>query len=180
VSLLVPPRELRDLALEDLILVLTSARPAFQVLGNRAASQDRVTTAPVVIDPHKKVDTSRFLLKRMRRLAKALEGLRARLERPVASVEGWRWRLYGPLGPLALARALKAESGYEAPFFISEIAATLKDVRSVAGVGIAMAAVRQELEGALRLLRDLSLEHVNDMPPNLSAYVREILLEALP
>jgi hypothetical protein len=135
---------------------------------------------PAAVDPHKKVDTSRFLLKRMRRLAKALEGLRARLERPVASLEGWRWRLQGPLGPVALARALKAESGHEASFFVSEIATTLKTVRWVAGFGVAPRAVRQELEIAISVLRDLSLEHVNEMPANLSAYVREVFPEMAP
>ena len=177
VSLLVPPKELRDLALEDLILVLTSARPPFRVLADRAEANARAGSPPAAVDPHKKVDTSRFLLKRMRRLAKALEGLRVRLERPVASLEGWRWRLQGPLGPVALARAIKAESGHEASFFVSEIATTLKTVRWVAGVGIAPTVVRQELEIAIRLLRDLSLEHVNDMPANLSAYVREVFPE---
>jgi hypothetical protein len=180
VSLLVPPKELRNLALEDLILVLTSARPPFRVLADRAEVSDRAGSPSLAVDPHDKVDTSRFLLKRMRRLAKALEGLRARLERPVASLEGWRWRVQGPLGPVALARALKAESGHEAPFFVSEIAATLKTVRWVAGVGISPAAIRQELEIANGLLRDLSLENVNDMPPNLSAYVREVFPDTAP
>jgi hypothetical protein len=180
VSLLVPPQELRNLALEDLILVLTSARTPSQVLGERLDSKNRTVDPPTFVDPHKKVDTSRFLLKRMRRLANALEGLRSRLERPVASLEGWRWRLQGPLGPLALARALKAESGHEASFFVSEIAATVKAVRWVAGAGIQAIAVRQEIEIALRALRDLGLEHVNAMPANLSAYVREVFLEVSP
>ncbi len=180
VSLLIPPKELRNLALEDLILVLTSARPPFRVLAERVESKDTGGSLPPAVDPHKKVDTSRFLLKRMRRLAKALEGLRARLERPAVSIEGWRWRLHGPLGPVALARALKAESGHEAPFFVSEIAATLKTVRCVAGVGVAPAAVRQELDAALRLLRELSLENVEEMPANLAAYVRNVFPATAP
>ena len=149
VSLLLPPQELHNLALEDLILVLTSARPSFQVLGGRIETKNRSSTPPTSVDPHKKVDTSRFLLKRMRRLAKALEGLRFRLEHPIASLEGWRWRLHGPLGPVALARALKAESGDEASFFVSEIAATIKAVRWIAGAGVLSVPIQEELDIAL-------------------------------
>jgi hypothetical protein len=116
----------------------------------------------------------------MRRLAKALEGLRSRLEHPIASLEGWRWRLHGPLGPVALARALKAESGDEASFFVSEIAATIKAVRWVAGAGVPVIPIQQETATALRVLRDLSFEHLNDVPVNLSAYVREVFLEVSP
>jgi Tyrosyl-DNA phosphodiesterase len=179
VSLLIPPAELRNLALEDLILVLTSARPAFRVLIERAEAKKSSRPASVEIDPHRRVDTSRFLLKRMRLLAKALEGLRLRLERPVCSLEGWRWRLHGPFGPVALARALKVESGHEAPFFVSEIAATLKEIRLVAGPGVTNSALQQELNSAISILRSLSFGHAEDMPANLAEYVHEIFRESV-
>jgi len=173
-SLLVPPAELRDLALEDLILVLTSARPSFQVLANRSATKTPAGPSRAATDPHKRVDTSRFLLKRMRRLAKALEGLRRRLEMPVASLEGWRWRLQGPLGPVALARALNADSRQDASFFVSEIAATMKAIRVAPGAGVAASVLQEEIAIVLAMLRELSFEHIADMPRNLAAYVEHV------
>lgn len=179
VSRLVPPSELRDLALEDLILVLTSARPAFRVLAERAERKRTSRTQTVETDPHRRVNTSGFLIKRMRRLAKALEGLRARLERSVSSLEGWRWRLQGPLGPVALARALSGESGPEGPFFVSEVAAMLQELRITAGDGVSLDALQQELEHSLLVLRTLSLEKAADMPANLTRYVQEVFPESV-
>jgi hypothetical protein len=179
-SLLVPPAELRDLALEELILVLTSSRPSFQVLANRITTKTPAGPPRAVTDPHKRVDTSQFLLKRMRRLAKALEGLRRRLELPVASLEGWRWRLQGPLGPVALARALKADSHQDSAFFVSEIAATIKAVTGVPGAGVAAAALQDEIAIVLRMLRELSFERVEEMPRNLAAYVHDVYSDVSP
>ena len=179
-SLLVPPAELRDLGLEELLLVLTSSRPSFQVLANRIATKTPAGPPRVVTDPHKRVDTSRFLLKRMRRLAKALEGLRRRLELPVASLEGWRWRLQGPLGPVALARALKADSHLDASFFVSEIAATMKAVIGAPGAGLSAAALQEEITVVLRILRELSFERVEEMPRNLAAYVLDVYCDVSP
>jgi hypothetical protein len=179
-SMLVPPAELRDLGLEDLILILTSSRPVFQVLANRIATKTAAGAPRAVTDPHKRVDTSRFLLKRMRRLAKALEGLRRRLELPVASLEGWRWRLHGPLGPVALARALKADSHQDSAFFLSEIAATMKAVIAAPGAGIAAATLQEEITIVLRMLRELSFERVEAMPRNLAAYVHDVYSDVSP
>jgi hypothetical protein len=179
-SLLLPPAELRDLALEELILVLTSSRPVSQVLANRIATKTPAGSPRDVTDPHKRVDTSRFLLKRMRRLAKALEGLRRRLELPVASLEGWRWRLQGPLGPVALARALKTDSHQDASFFVSEIAATMKAVRVESGAGVAAGVLQEEITIVLRILRELSFERVEDMPRNLVAYVEDVYSDVSP
>jgi predicted outer membrane lipoprotein len=56
----------------------------------------------------------------------------------------------------------------------------VKTVRWVAGFGIPPAAIQRELDAALGVLRALSLEHVTDMPANLSAYVRDIFPEIGP
>jgi hypothetical protein len=107
----------------------------------------------------------------MRRLARALEGLRARLEQPVASIEGLRWRLQGPLGPIALAKALCAESGAGAPFFIAEVAVSLQDVRWRYGSSVkeedGVAALR-ETQSALK---QLALQNAGSAPENLREYV---------
>ena len=77
-GLLPPPSELAQLNLEDLIAILTSARPIHWLLAERLAAREDSgnPTKLEAIDPHQKVDTSRFLMRRMRSLARALEGLR--------------------------------------------------------------------------------------------------------
>ena len=120
-----PPEELRDLPLEVLIQILTSARPLHaamrRFLRRRASGTDAVDR---VVDPHAKVDTSGFLLQRTRRVSWALRGLRERLERPAATVESLAWRLRGPVGVLAVARAIarEARSADERAFLLTELA----------------------------------------------------------
>ncbi len=122
-----PPEELRQLDLEDLLEMLASARPAHEILGrilarNEARANKR--SGPE-LDPHKKVDTRRFLLQRMRRLSAALEQLRVRITRPVHGIEALTWRIKGPFGPLALADRLLTDEPHAASFFLAEVAETL-------------------------------------------------------
>ena len=172
-GLLPPPSELAQLNLEDLIAILTSARPVHWLLAERLAARDDDSkpTNIEAIDPHQKVDTSRFLMRRMRQLARALEGLRNRLEWPVATADGWRWRLQGPFGPLALAKAILSEGEAGAPFFIAEIASTLRQLHWQPGSTISPAERNQLVAETLRELRTLALQEPNGMPANLRAYV---------
>lgn len=126
-SQLPPPEELRDLSLDLLVEVLSSARPMYEVVAKATAGQGKHGRAPITfeVDPHKKVDTSSFLLKRVQRVSRALEGLRARLEKPAYTRDSLHWRLFGPIGPRALARQIHAEGDAVAPFLIGELALTL-------------------------------------------------------
>ena len=83
------------------------------------------------MDPHKRVDTSQFLLQRTRRISWALSALRERLERPVATKEGLHWRLCGPVGVGALIEALirESQSTEEKTFLLSELALELFRVK---------------------------------------------------
>jgi hypothetical protein len=65
-----PPEELKDLPLDVLIDVLTSAKPLHIALGRWLKRKRAVGPAADVIalDPHKRVDTSAFLLQRTRRV----------------------------------------------------------------------------------------------------------------
>ncbi len=157
-SKLPPPDELRDLNLEALVEVLTSSRPLYEtvvrVLERHAsmAAHDRA----LELDPHRRVDTSTFLLKRVQRVSKALEGLRERLERPVFNLDSLRWRLRGPIGPMALARRLFAEHDLAAPFLIAEVALTLSQVRwRDAEQLLGKEMVRDEVAGVQRELRSM-------------------------
>lgn len=132
-SSLPPPAELSDLPLEVLIEILTSAKPLHLAL-NRwlARHRDFGTDGPeVLLDPHERVDTSTFLLQRTRRVSWALDALRTRLARPVASLEALEWRLRGPIGVQAISRAIvkEARSAEERAFLLAELMLELARVR---------------------------------------------------
>ena len=169
-----PPEELRNLSLEELVEILSSARPLHEIVGRPKRHQTGSGDHPVdvVFDPHNRVDTSNYLVRRVRRISAALEGLRWRLERPAYDIEGLRWRLHGPIGPSALARKLAEEEGEGAGFMIAEVAMTLKisdwtQAEKVLGTK----AVRAEVRRVIRELQGLADQ--SQAPPNLTDYVRE-------
>jgi len=180
-SSLPAPEELRSLTLEELMEVLTSARPLHEVVRSilrRRAQAKRVGSASAQqeVDPHKKVDTSGFLLQRMRRLGRALEGMRRRLQQPVHSVEALRWRLHGPVGPLRLADRLATDMAGDpgAAFFIAELARTMrKDVDWDQAIQVlGHTAVRSELRSAMSFLREQARSCAAN--PELQRYVSEV------
>lgn len=129
-----PPDELRNLPLDVLLRVLTSARPPHQVLADwirKSRRQAGIKDRQVPYDPHAAVDTSGFLLQRLRVVSQALTALRQRLEKPMPTREALAWRLHGPFGPLALAKALAqhAQSPAETAFLTTELALELARVR---------------------------------------------------
>lgn len=134
-TVLPPPDELRSLTLDELIEVLTSTRrlqdAMRRILQRRArASVAHADGTPVDLDPHARVNTSGFLMQRARRFAWALNGLHARLVRPVATEEGLQWRLNGPIGCTAVWRATLSEAGSpdEAAFLAAELLLELEAV----------------------------------------------------
>jgi len=175
-SRLPPPEELRNMKLEDLIAILSSARPAHEVLGGflarkaeRAAHGDEHET-----DPHRKVAelAKTFLLKRMRRVSDALEELRVRLEKPVYSREALDWRIGGPFGPLALAARLVIEEPEAAGFLLAEIALTLRSVAPHVQGELTVDDARAAFADADARLA--ALARTRPAPPNLAAYVKTI------
>lgn len=128
-----PPNELKNLPLELLIEVLTSSKPLHQVLAKLIERQSEAAESEVSseLDPHRKVDTSGFLLQRTRRVSWALTELRKRMERPVASEQALNWRLRGPVGVKALADAIgrEAKSATEKAFLIAELCLELHRVQ---------------------------------------------------
>ncbi len=75
-SALPPPDELSSLSLAELMEILTSARPMHEVVIRMLERREKKSAIDraVHMDSHKKVDSSQFLLARMRRVARALEG----------------------------------------------------------------------------------------------------------
>jgi hypothetical protein len=113
----------------------------------------------------------------MRRVAQALEGMRERLQQPVASVEALRWRLRGPIGPIALAKRLAAEDPEGAAFMIAEVAATLRGVAWQPLGALRKSAIGPEVSEILRALHELALQA--PAPSSLAAYVTTSFQELL-
>lgn len=179
-----PPEELRDLPLDTLIAILSSARPLHKVLAEflRKKGKRSVSAGVIVVDPHKKVDTSQFLLQRTRRISAALQKLRERLERPVATVECLGWRLNGPVGVLALAKAVvrDARSDGERGFLISELALELNRVKPQTEPGaLPPRVVLEEIKKAAAALRGLRPTETAREPDNLVQYIAKVF-ESLP
>ena len=127
------PAELRNLPLEVLIEILTSAKPLHQALLRwlrRQKDGQRQDDSPI-LDPHKRVDTSAFLLQRTRRVSDALTGLRHRLERSFTTEQSLAWRLRGPVGVMAFAQAIskEARSEQERCFLLAELCLELARVK---------------------------------------------------
>lgn len=161
--------ELCVLTLEELVDVLTSAQPTHEAM-RRILRRRKKSKKPLpILDPHKRVDTHGFLLKRMARVGAALEGLRERLQRPVSSREALRWRMEGPVGPLALARRLAKEERDGAAFMIVEVAQTVADVQLHAVGEVSKAVIHSQIQSVLRELLDLAKAHPS--PATLAGYV---------
>ena len=130
-----------------------------------------------VVDPHKRVDTSQFILQRTRRISWALNALRKRLERPVVTMEFLRWRLRGPVGVLALAKALaqEATSDAEKSFLISELALELSRAQpeSMANC-LSVKKHKNEIQQVIGELKSLIPGDEFDGPENLKSYVETV------
>ena len=133
-----------------LIDILTSAKPLHQTLDRwlRRKKENKTHDEGISLDPHKRVDTSSFLLQRTRRVSDALTGLRQRLEQPVVSEQALEWRLHGPVGVMALAQAVtkEARSDQERCFLLTELCLELARVRPLPSPGtLSPAHVRKSL-----------------------------------
>jgi len=127
-SILPPPDELRDLSIEALIEILSSQGSLYKTMKrilkrNLNERHNDESEIQQELDPHKRVTTSHYLIPRTRRISKALVGMRTRLEKPVATEEALKWRLYGPIGVEAIINVLikYAESKDELAFLIAEL-----------------------------------------------------------
>lgn len=125
-----PVDDLKDLPLEFLIRLITSARPLYQVLKSWHKRKEEEKNGPypdTKLDPHKRVDVSSYLLQRTRRVSNLLTAFRERLERPVYTIEALHWRIYGPVGIEAISKAISKEghSDEEKSFILSELSLEL-------------------------------------------------------
>lgn len=177
-----PPEVLRTLTLEELLQVLASTRPMPQAVAEVFASRKRRgAQRGAELDPLRRFDSQSFLLRRTKRLSAALERMRERLERPVSSLDAYEWRLFGPVGPMALADCYMREASYpgEAKFCLAEIALALRRVRpeKVAADGFPPSAIVEVIGKSIEELmrRAAGIASV----PDIDRYVEAAFEEAL-
>lgn len=184
-SLLAPPDELRKLPLESLIEILASGLPIHEAIQKvRRRMRSPVGGPPgepdPELDPLRRVRSETFLLQRTRRVAKALEQLVQRLSSPVTHADALAWRLRGPVGPLALARALvnEARSSGECCFLLAEVLLALGRVRvSKISHGLRPEHVRREISAVKGEIAAILREKLSDdrVAPSLVDYVEQAL-----
>jgi HKD family nuclease len=135
-----PPDELRNLPLDILAQIITSAAPLHQVLKRYISSiSNKKTDDRELINPHDRVDTSTYLLQKTRKYSFAINMIRSRLEQPCATLATIEWRLYGPVGLGALVDAMEKEANgniNEAIFFLTELWTQLGKVKPINAEGI--------------------------------------------
>ena len=179
-AVLPPPDELKNLPLEVLIAILSSARPLHRVISDFLRRKKEKSTPSgngTDLDPHKRVDTSQFLLQRTRRISTALTALKERMERPAATLEASHWRLLGPVGVMAVADAIakEAQSDGERCFLISEVALELSRARPRTAPGcLPIADVKREIASVVADLQCLTRVDAHDVPENLGRYVASV------
>jgi hypothetical protein len=180
-----PPEDLKDLSLEALIDILTSARPLHQVIRRwlkRRGKKTPVEQGPF-INPHDRVDTSSFLLQRTRRVSFALNALRSRLERPASTKESLDWRLRGPIGVSALAKAImkEARSDQERAFILTELAMELSRVKPKEMPGsLPRYLVKKRIAEIIKELRDVIVQYPIKDNEKLRRYIQSVLNEICP
>lgn len=180
-----PPDELKDLPLDLLINVLTSAMPLHQVLKNwimNKSSGGNPSKAKEVVDPHKHVDTSAFLLQKTYRVAAALSGLRERLERPAMSVDAIEWRLRGPIGVTAVQKAIlkEAQSTDEQVFLLTELALELSRAKPKTAPGcLSLEQVIDRINNMIAELKTQTMERLKTSPQALRDYVGSAFREGM-
>lgn len=178
-----PPEELQNLPLEVLIDILTSARPLHQVLKRWILSKKKGTATDSPsdpYDPHKRVDTSGFLLQKTYRVSTALSGLRQKLQRPSTSEAALEWRLRGPVGVSEVARAItdEAKSQEEKAFLLTELALEIGRVRPMSGPGCLPGELIQiQLNEIISEIRQQAFENLTGSTPALKQYIKSAFKE---
>ena len=160
--------------LDTLLDTLSSGLPLWRRLVQVMSQpkQAAVSSIKAELDPHRRVDTSAFLMQRMRRISRAFEGLRERLAQPIATPSALEWRFSGPLGPAKVGRVLAESLGgpSDAAFVLAELALVISRAsETVRADGVEKASVEQRFRRALDEVAAVAPTVVDD--PALKEYV---------
>ncbi|MEW6260228.1 MAG: hypothetical protein AB1547_10025 [Thermodesulfobacteriota bacterium] len=104
---LLPPEEFRRLSVDGIIECLLSGRSPAEWIEKRGAWRKRYASTDAAIESLRAVDTSNYVLYRVRRFGRALAAMADRIVRTSPTPNAIRYRLLrDPLGPVHLADAL--------------------------------------------------------------------------
>jgi hypothetical protein len=183
VAALPPPEALRSLSLEELLEILASTRPLPAAVVDAIRKREKKKHADPSLDPLKRLDSQAFLLRRTKRVARALDRVRQRLEMPALTRDAYEWRLRGAVGPMTLADAFVREARLpgEAQFCLAELALSLRrvDPARPAQGGLSASVIRECIHTAIAEIESLaSALPTTSETSMLDTYVREAFLEA--
>ena len=169
-----------NLGLEELIDLLSHSGSFHRLLvRHMKRQQESKDQAPEVVDAHSKVDVSGFLLRRTRRFSYALSALAHQLAQPCFTENQLRWRCEGPVGVMAVARAIGAEvhSGEEQAFFLAELALEMAAIEPREAPGsLAASEVKLLLASAIQ---DLKAQCPKGVQSEMGDYVRRSFRKAM-
>jgi len=104
---LLPPDEFRNLTVDSIIECLLSGREPVEWLDRQTTRRKRKRDMDAAIESLQAVDTSTYLLYRVRRFGRALAAMAERIGRTAATQDAIRYRLLrDPLGPVRLAEGI--------------------------------------------------------------------------
>jgi len=178
------PTELQGLSLAALLDLLSSARPLSEALRlwlrRQPSDDDDVSdVGDELVDPHAKVDTSGFLMKRMQRACWAIGELAKRLAEPALSSAAMAWRLHGPVGAQAVLEAMRKQCDPALPdewaFLLCEL---LGELNRVKPTGLANEAGREEATAMLQEFTSSVHRLLEEAKPKCSKGVRKYISDA--
>lgn len=118
------PDYLRNLSLEDLVSLLSSNLPLQKALQRfLRKKKEEEGKYEEIVNPHDRVDTSKFILQRTRQFGWAISALKRQIENNPNTIEQLKWRLTGPLGVFAVKDAILRffPDPEERTFFLAEM-----------------------------------------------------------
>ena len=178
-----PPSDLKDLPLEILVNILTSARPLHLVIAAWKKKDENDNSDNIdPFNPHNRVDTSGFILKKTYRVTSALAGLRKRLERPAPSEDALQWRISGPIGVNAVANAIskEAKTDEEKAFLLTELALEISRIQPSTAPGcLPNEMIIDELRKVIHQLKDRIADCKLKKSGNINKYIDFAFKEAL-
>ncbi len=181
------PDELKGLSLAALLELLSSARPlhiALRAWMRRQPDDDDydVDQAVELVDPHAKVDTSAYLVKRVQRACWAMRSLKERLDSPVHSPAAMAWRIRGPVGAYALIDAMLRDCDPRLPdesaFLLCELWRELSSIRLADSGPGSMEVDAESREMLADLVNDL-LARVSEHLPLVTDAMRDYIGQAM-
>ncbi len=130
----IPPSDLlANLSLEEITNLLSTNLPLQKALKKLLLKnqKEKEIKHKEINDPHKRVDTSDFLLQKTRLFSTTLRALVSKIEDPVFVLENLTWRLRGPLGVFAIKNVLLKpfSKPEEKAFLLNEIIFELKSIQ---------------------------------------------------